>query len=95
LTVASPYFGQSAWFQRAHPEKIQSAIDRYNNEIRRVFGVLDGVLAQRDYLVGNQATIADLAFVPWNPAGVSFLGPDFDFEKEYPAVAKYVFNYYN
>jgi glutathione S-transferase len=63
-------------------------IDRYKNEIRRVFGVLDDVLSQRDYLVGNKATIADLSFILWNTIGVNNLGPDFDFEKEYPAVAK-------
>jgi glutathione S-transferase len=74
LTLASPYFGQSAWFQRAQLEKIQSAIDRYN-EIRRVFGVLDGVPAQRDYFVENQAIIADCPTVlyPVETIGISNL----------------------
>ncbi|KAK8855280.1 glutathione transferase [Apiospora arundinis] len=42
-----PYYGQCGWFQHLHPEKYQPAIDRYANEIRRVLGVLEGVLAER------------------------------------------------
>lgn len=49
-----------------HPEKLPSAIERYQREALRVFGVLDGVLKSREWLVGNKLTIADLAFVTWN-----------------------------
>ena len=42
----SPYFGQSVWFQRYHLEKIPSAIERYKNEIKQVFGVLDSMLSK-------------------------------------------------
>ena len=66
----SPYFGQSAWFQKFHSEKLPSAIERYNNEIKRVFSVLEGVLSKQKYLVGNKVTIADLSFIPWNVAVV-------------------------
>ena len=62
----SPYFGQAGHFQRLHPEKIPSAIERYLKEILRVFGVLDSVLAKQEWLVGDKCTIADLAFIPWN-----------------------------
>jgi glutathione S-transferase len=31
-----------------------------------VISVLDGVLAEREYLVGNKVTIADISFVPWH-----------------------------
>lgn len=48
-----------------HPEKIPSAIERYKNEINRVFTVLDGVLAKQEWLVGGKMTIADLSFIPW------------------------------
>ncbi|KAI1119884.1 glutathione S-transferase [Nemania abortiva] len=50
-------------------KEILSAIDRYEKEIKRVLGVLDGVLAAKSeprWLVGNKMTYADLAFVPWN-----------------------------
>jgi len=72
MSGQGPYYGQAGWFQHLHPEKIQSAIDRYENEIRRVLGVLEGVLAAKSakgeelWLVGNKMTFADMAFVPWN-----------------------------
>ena len=84
----SPYFGQSVWFQKLHPEKIPSAIERYNNEIKRVFGVLDAVLSKQKYLVGDKVTIADLSFIPWNVSIVTWLTPDIDLEKNYPALAR-------
>ncbi|KAF9777541.1 glutathione S-transferase C-terminal-like protein [Thelephora terrestris] len=85
-----PYFGQAAWFQRLHAEKIPSAIERYNNEIKRVFGVLDSVLSKQKYLVGDKVNIADLSFIPWNSGVVnSSLVPDLDLEKDYPALARW------
>lgn len=61
-----PYFGQAAWFQRFNPEPIPAAKERYEKETRRVISVLDGILADRKYLVGDKLTYADLAFVMWN-----------------------------
>jgi len=61
-----PYYGQMGWFNVLHEEKIPSAITRYKNEVLRVLTVLDGVLKDRDWLVGDKMTIADMAFVPWN-----------------------------
>ncbi|KAL1863867.1 Transcriptional regulator ure2 [Diaporthe australafricana] len=65
-----PYFGQASWFLHLHPEIIQSAIDRYAGEIRRILGVIEGVLsakgADAQWLVGDKMTFADMAFVPWN-----------------------------
>ena len=77
------------WFQKAHPEKIPSAVERYNNEIKRVFGVLDAVLSNQKYLVGDKLTVADLSFVPWNSGVINWLGvPDLDVDKDYPALAR-------
>ncbi|KZO98631.1 thioredoxin-like protein, partial [Calocera viscosa TUFC12733] len=88
-----PYFGQAAWFAHFHPEKIPSAIERYTNEIKRVFGVLDGVLKEREWcrLVGDKMTIADIAFIPWNEGGKGMLSREegFDLQKQYPALAKW------
>jgi glutathione S-transferase len=85
----SPYFGQAAWFKLFHSEKIPSAIDRYIKEIHRVLGVLEGVLSKQEYLVGGKVTVADLSFIPWNVFATSkVLGEDFNFDKEYPNVAK-------
>ncbi len=89
----SPYFGQAFWFLRLHPEKVPSAVERYQKEILRVFSVLDGVLAKSPsgYLVGGKLTIADLSFVSWNRGALLLIlnvgegiGP-VDVEKEYPA----------
>ncbi|KAI0466915.1 glutathione S-transferase [Xylaria cf. heliscus] len=85
-----PYFGQCTWFTYLHPEKVPSAIERYANEIRRVLGVLDGVLAGKSeprWLVGDKMTFADLAFVPWNDRLDATLGvPDADKFKGFPHV---------
>lgn len=69
-----PYFGQAAWFQFFHAEKIPSAVERYQNEIARVNGVLDLYLADHEWLVGNKLTVADLAFVTWANFGAAMDG---------------------
>lgn len=61
-----PYFGQTAWFNVYHPEKIPAAQERYSNELKRVVGVLDGYLKGKDWLVGDKCTYADQCFVTWN-----------------------------
>ena len=76
------------WFQKVHPEKLPTAIERCNNEIKRVFGALDGVFSRQKYLAGDKVTIADLLFIPWNAAAVNRLIPGIDIEKNYPALAR-------
>jgi len=58
--------GEKNRFNVLHEEKIASAIERYKGEVMRVLGVLDGVLQDREWLVGDKMTFADMAFVPWN-----------------------------
>ena len=50
-----PIIGQANVFYRYLPEEIQPAIDRYQNECRRLFKVLDGRLAHNEFLAGNYA----------------------------------------
>jgi glutathione S-transferase len=59
-----PMQGQANVFFRYAPEKIQYAIDRYQNETRRLYEVLDRRLAQAEYLAGDYS-IADVATWPW------------------------------
>jgi glutathione S-transferase/GST-like protein len=59
-----PMMGQANVFFRYLPEKIPLAIDRYQSEVRRLFGVLDGHLARNEYLAGDYS-IADIAHWPW------------------------------
>jgi len=84
-----PYFGQAVWFKVYHPEKIPSAVERYQNEIKRVFGVLESVLSKQEWLVGNKYTIVDLSFLPWHNLATSFILDNFDVGKDYPALAKW------
>jgi len=53
-------------FNIGHREKLPSAQTRYRNEINRMVGVLDRVLANKAWLVGEKCTYTDLAFVIWN-----------------------------
>ncbi|OSD08171.1 glutathione transferase Ure2p class [Trametes coccinea BRFM310] len=87
-----PYFGQAFWFMLYHPERIPSAVERYQKEILRVIGVLDGVLAKQEWLVGGKLTVADLSFVPWNVVAVENIVKglaDVDLEKQFPAFYKW------
>jgi glutathione S-transferase len=85
MSGQGPYFGQAAWFSHFHPEKVPSAITRYRNEIKRVTMVLDKVLGDREYLVGDKCTYADLAFVTWyDAAPYCFADEEVDLAKEFP-----------
>lgn len=59
-----PMMGQANVFHRYLEEKIPVAIDRYQNEVRRLFEVLDGHLQSREWLAGNYS-IADMANWCW------------------------------
>jgi GST-like protein len=58
-----PMAGQAAHFNY-QKEKIPYAIERYSNETRRLYGVLDKRLAQAEYMAGDYS-IADMAIWPW------------------------------
>ncbi|MDE1172089.1 MAG: glutathione S-transferase N-terminal domain-containing protein [Parvibaculaceae bacterium] len=60
-----PMMGQANVFFRYWPEKYQPAIDRYQNEGRRLFTVLDGRLGESEWLAGADFTIADIANWSW------------------------------
>ena len=59
-----PMMGQANVFFRYAPEKIPYAIDRYQREVRRLFEVLNGQLADHEYLAGDYS-IADIANWSW------------------------------
>lgn len=59
-----PMLGQAHHFRRYAPEKIQYAIDRYTNEARRLYNVLDKQLGRNEYVAGDYS-IADIAIYPW------------------------------
>jgi glutathione S-transferase len=59
-----PMMGQANVFYRYFPEKIQPAIDRYQNESRRLFEVLDNRLGESEWLAADYS-IADIANWCW------------------------------
>jgi GST-like protein len=59
-----PMCGQAHHFRGYAPEKIPYAIDRYTNEVNRLYGVMNRRLADREYL-GGDYSIADMACYPW------------------------------
>ncbi|KAI0837134.1 glutathione S-transferase [Hypoxylon sp. FL0890] len=70
-----------------HPEKLPSAIERYQNEIRRVTGVVEGHLGERQWLVGDKMTCADLAWVPYTLVAEILLNqPGHAFLSDFPHV---------
>ncbi len=59
-----PMAGQAHHFRQYAPKKLQYGIDRYTDEVNRLYGVLNHRLADRNYLVKNYS-IADIASQPW------------------------------
>jgi len=60
-----PMLGQTHHFRLYAPEKIDYAINRYSNEAKRLYGVMDRRLAHSKFLGGAQYSIADMATFPW------------------------------
>jgi len=60
-----PMLGQAHHFRQYAPEKLLYAIDRYTNEAKRLYGVMDRRLAKSKYIAGPEYTIADIAIFPW------------------------------
>jgi len=60
-----PMLGQAHHFRLYAPDKIPYAIDRYTNEARRLYGVMDKRIAKCRYIGGAEYTIADMAIFPW------------------------------
>jgi GST-like protein len=59
-----PMLGQNHHFKQYAPEKLPYAIERYDKEAQRLYGVLDDQLAGKDFMAGEYS-IADIATFPW------------------------------
>ncbi len=59
-----PMAGQAHHFRQYAQQEVAYAIDRYTNEVNRLYGVMNIRLADRDYLAGDYS-IADMAAYPW------------------------------
>jgi GSH-dependent disulfide-bond oxidoreductase len=60
-----PMLGQAHHFRIYAPEKIDYAYDRYTNEAKRLYGVMNKQLESRPFIAGKQYTVADIAIFPW------------------------------
>ena len=60
-----PMLGQAHHFRIYAPEKLPYAIERYTQEARRLYGVMNKRLAHSTYLGGREYSIADIAVFPW------------------------------
>jgi len=93
-----PYYGQAAWFQNFHAEKIPSAIERYQKEVVRVIAVIDSHLKKHNlkYLVADaenpegKASYADISFVPWGVNAGWLLGKDIFADGQYASYKAWI-----
>lgn len=60
-----PMFGQSGYFLKLAPDKVPAAIERFHTEAKRNMRVLDGRLAETEWLAGEDYSIADVATYGW------------------------------
>jgi GSH-dependent disulfide-bond oxidoreductase len=60
-----PMLGQAHHFRIYAPEKIPYAIERYSNEAKRLYGVMNKQLGKSKYIAGREYSIADIAIFPW------------------------------
>ncbi|KAK3370112.1 glutathione S-transferase [Podospora didyma] len=84
-----PMQGQANHFTRYAPEKIEYGINRYQNETRRLYGVMEAQLSKSEsgYLVGDRCTIADISCWGW-VASHHWAGVSLD---EFPSLNSWLF----
>jgi GST-like protein len=75
-TGLGPYSGQAVHFRHYAPEPKEYAQQRYTFEARRHFDVLNGHLAGRDWMVGDDYSFVDMALWGWARNMDHILGPD-------------------
>jgi len=60
-----PMFGQAHHFMRAKKDEVPYGSERYGNEAKRLYGVMDSQLKKNEFISGSEYTIADIAIYPW------------------------------
>ncbi|EHP44022.1 glutathione S-transferase domain-containing protein [Cupriavidus basilensis OR16] len=60
-----PMLGQAHHFRMYAPQQIEYAINRYTNEAKRLYGVIDKQLSEHAWLAGREYSVADIATFPW------------------------------
>jgi GST-like protein len=75
-TGLGPFSGQSVHFRHKAPEKIPYAINRYLREAERHYEVLDTHMEGREYIVGDEYSIADISAWGWIDKATFVLGEE-------------------
>jgi GSH-dependent disulfide-bond oxidoreductase len=88
-TGIGPYSGQAVHFQRAAPEQIPYAINRYRREADRHYRVLDAQLKDREYIVGSAYSIVDINAWGWLDRASFVLPGDADPLAPYPNLKRW------
>ena len=60
-----PMLGQAHHFLQYAPEKIEYAMNRYRNEAKRLYRVVDKQVEENEWIAGSEYTIADMSIMPW------------------------------
>ena len=71
-----PYSGQSVHFRHAAPDNLDYAVNRYLREAQRHYEVLDTHLADREYIVGDEYSMADISAWGWIDKASVVLGEE-------------------
>lgn len=88
-TGVGPYSGQAVHFQRAAPEQIPYAINRYRREADRHYRVLDTHLQGREFMIGKDFSIVDIAAWGWIDRAPIVLAGDADPLAAYPNLKRW------
>lgn len=87
-----PMLGQFGHFYKFAKDKTSDSygVDRYTNESRRIMGVLEKRLSDRQWLMGDDYTIADMAVAPWIKCIDFYDGHDALRTSDFPRLMDYV-----
>lgn len=84
-----PFSGQAVHFQYAAPAGLDYAVNRYRRELERHYQVLNDHLVGRDFIVGDEYTIADMSAWGWLArAGFVMKGADDPFA-DFPEIKRW------
>jgi GSH-dependent disulfide-bond oxidoreductase len=86
MASLGPMTGQMGHFVRFAKEKIPYAIDRYTNEVKRIFGVMDKQLGKNAFIAGPSYSIADILVFCWTVTANRHYFPDLP---EWPHVKRW------
>ena len=83
-----PYSGQAVHFRNFAPEPKDYAVNRYTFEAQRHWGILEQLLANRKWMLGDAYTVVDMAVWGWSRLIPNVLGPEAP--KQYPNLQRHL-----